>query len=247
VSVLDALCESPLGWPLEGAASKLRHAGELPSVAAIDAAFGATLGVRFVRSAPKPRRAGRRDDRPGYDAAIVLENVVPTRERNVHDLMNALVWASFPQAKRALHARQHVLVSRAGAARPGEAQRRTPEADTLAMLDEGGLLVVGRSEDEAELERTTRARDAAAVGKLVADGRARGIAFVHALYQHLVGTRAPTALGLAVVLVFERSPADVGLPEVDAALARRITDPAEFLHNARFGSIPFSPSVWQGA
>jgi len=65
---------------------------------------------------------------------------VPTRERNLHDLMNALTWARFPAAKMALCRRQ-VAVARARGRHTN--RLRTREQDRLAMLDEGGILVVG--------------------------------------------------------------------------------------------------------
>lgn len=245
MSPIRALLECPLAWPLHPAATKLARFDGIPSVRAIDEALGSVARVRFAPSAPKPRRASRRVKLTPYDAAIALEGTVPTRENNLHDLMNALVWASFPCSKRALHARQHRLVSRAGAPRSGEALSRTPEADTLAMLDEGGLLVVVDDRAAAEATRVTRARDAGAAGELARSGVLRAVGFGHALYQHLVQATG-VALGMAVVLV-QPGVEEAPLSEIDELLARRIEDPAEFLHNSAFGSIPFSPSVWEKA
>jgi hypothetical protein len=105
-----------------------------PSVAEIDAAFASKAGVRFEEAAPRGR--GRRA-RPitDYDARIA-DGVVATRRESLHDLMNALVWATFPRAKRRLHALQldHLRAS----TDPG---RRSTAHDTLAMLDEGGVLL----------------------------------------------------------------------------------------------------------
>jgi hypothetical protein len=246
VTPIRALLESPLAWPIHPAATKLIQFDGIPPVRAIDAALAPVAGVRFAPSAPKPRRASRRVKLTPYDAAIALEGTVPTRENNLHDLMNALVWASFPLSKRALHSRQHRLVSTAGLPRSGEAKSRTPEADTLAMLDEGGLLVVVDERAAEEATRVTRARDAGATGELARAGLARPVGFGHALYQHLVQDGGRAALGLAVVLVHgdvEKAP----LSDIDALLARRIEDPADFLHNAAFGSVPFSSSVWEKA
>jgi hypothetical protein len=246
MSPIRALLESPLAWPLHPAATKLIDFEGIPPVAAIDAALGAVARVRFVPSAPKPRRASRRVKLMPYDAAIALEGTVPTRENNLHDLMNALVWASFPHSKRALHARQHRLVSSAGPSHSGEAKHRTPEADTLAMLDEGGLLFVVDDRSAAEATRVTRARDARAAGDLARAGLARPVGFGHALYQHLVHGSGSVALGMTVVLVHpdgDKAP----LSGIDALLAGQIEDPANFLHNAAFGSVPFSPSVWERA
>lgn len=116
-----------------------------PEPEAIDVALSPLAGVRFVRQAPLPRRRRRggraaREPSAMYDARIVNEGVVPTRAGSWHDLMNALVWATFPRAKRALHARQHLLVV---PAKPGESLRRPRELDALALVDEGGVVLSG--------------------------------------------------------------------------------------------------------
>ncbi len=67
-----------------------------------------------------------------------VDGAVPTRPRHLHDLMNALTWARFPQAKRALCQGQIDVAMVRGC----QTNRlRTRLQDRLAMLDEGGLLV----------------------------------------------------------------------------------------------------------
>ena len=59
-----------------------------------------------------------------------------------HDFLNALVWATFPRAKLALHRRQHAAIERW--IPPGATQlpnARTREQDALALVDEGGVLL----------------------------------------------------------------------------------------------------------
>lgn len=78
-------------------------------------------------------------DVDGSYADCCLRGAVPTRRDNLHDLLNALVWARFPLAKRALCERQVAL---ARARPPSTGQRlRTREQDSAAMLDEGGMLL----------------------------------------------------------------------------------------------------------
>jgi hypothetical protein len=112
-----------------------------PTPEQIDEALASRAGVRFVRQAPRSRRS-REPVEPDsmYDARIVKEGAVPTRPGSWHDFLNALVWATFPIAKRALHERQHRLVVRAGPAAP----KRTTELDALALVDEGGIAIVQR-------------------------------------------------------------------------------------------------------
>lgn len=108
------------------ALSRLGALEPVPPVDAIDAALGPLAGVRFVVQSGRER---------GYDAAIVRAGRVPTRPGDWHDLMNALIWATFPAAKRALHERQLALVEARGSG-----PHRTPEEDALAILDEAGVL-----------------------------------------------------------------------------------------------------------
>ena len=74
-----------------------------PAPADFDRELGARAGVRFVLAKPRPRRQrGPVDVRDMYDARIA-RGEVPTRERNWHDLLNAIVWATFPKSKATLH------------------------------------------------------------------------------------------------------------------------------------------------
>lgn len=108
----------------------MRFAGDetFPSPERIDEVLTGRAPVRFVRATQA--------DKEPYDARIVNEGVVRTRDGSWHDFLNALVWAAFPLSKTALHLRQHRIVV------PG-AKRRTPEGDALAMLDEGGTFLGG--------------------------------------------------------------------------------------------------------
>ena len=114
-TVFSAICE---------AASLFADHETFPSPEEIDLALHARAGVRFVRKEPREKVL--------YDTRIVSEGVVPTRVGSWHDFLNALVWATFPRAKAALHRRQFELVV-------PHAPRRTKEQDALAMLDEGGV------------------------------------------------------------------------------------------------------------
>jgi hypothetical protein len=99
---------------------------------------------------------------------------VPTRPRSWHDFLNALVWGRFPRAKRALHERQHgELVSSVPAGAKHLPGARSREHDALALLDEGGVVL------------------------LAAHGSRIGVVFGHALYEGLVlGVRSMAARAL---------------------------------------------------
>ena len=219
----DFIDLSPLFWPLASAARTL-DGDAFPQPEIIDAMLGARAGVRFERQKPvSRRRRGPRDPALMYDARIKA-GCVPTRPGSWHDLMNALVWATFPTAKRALHDRQHELVVPAA---PGESARRTREADTLALLDEGGLVVVSETpfDDEGRLRAALERQQATL------------IVFGHAIYEGIVlGREMPLA---SVVCVAGDPGADRAalLAGADRELALvvadrgRLMDPKELLRH----------------
>ncbi len=197
--------KDPRFWPVASGAKAFTAHADWPDPAEYSAAFsGAPRPVRFVADDPS-RRTRRRPVDPGtlYDGRVV-RGEVPTRARSWHDFLNALVWSAFPRAKMALHRAQHTLIRRwipAGADRLPNA--RTREHDALALIDEGGVLVL-RAPSGAE----------------------KHVPFGHALFEGLVlGTGAMIAR--AVLLPVGELPADplelVAL--ADHALAARLESP----------------------
>jgi hypothetical protein len=76
-------------------------------------------------------------DLAGSYVGHCVRGVVPTREGNLHDFLNALTWARFPHAKRALAQRHHDIALARG---PKTNRVRTRAQDRLSMVDEGGVL-----------------------------------------------------------------------------------------------------------
>jgi hypothetical protein len=184
----------PRFWPLEPAARRFARHADWPAPEELEAP-----GVRFV-AAPKPRRTRRRT--PGVDAgydARVLAGEVPTRPRSWHDFLNALVWATFPASKRALHARQDEAIRAAlSAGARGLPNARSREHDALALLDEGGVIV------------------------LEAPGESLVLTFGHALYEGLVVGGPPataSALAFSVPVLPERG---LSVALADRLLAERL-------------------------
>jgi hypothetical protein len=163
--------DHPLFWPIARAAARFEQHADWPSPDDLAHAFDGELPVRFEVAAPRPRR-GPPNPEERYDARIVMARRVPTRARSWHDFLNALVWATFPRAKLALHARQHrAITSRLGgdSRLPGA---RTREQDALAMLDEGGVVL------------------------LMTESTSCAVVFGHAIYESLV-QRSPFPLHAA--------------------------------------------------
>lgn len=156
-----------------------------------------------------------------YDARVTLEGVVPTRAHCWHDFMNALVWGTFPRAKRALHARQY----RAITARLAPGARtlppvRSPELDALALVDEGGIAVLAA--DPEPVRAALMTRKAGVLEALIASGAAVAVIFGHAIYESLALGVAP-AVAAALVMTRDRSQPDA-VYDADAALTRAIAD-----------------------
>jgi hypothetical protein len=130
---------------VRAAAERLRHFSRWPTVEELDRALTDLVPVRFVLQPPKRRRRrGPIDPTALYDGSISVRREVPTRAESWHDLLNALVWASFPKSKTALHARLHrAMCARISAHDLRLPNARTKEQDLLAMIDEGGVLIAG--------------------------------------------------------------------------------------------------------
>jgi hypothetical protein len=132
-------------WPIARAASHFRDAADWPDPRDYEKAFLEEPGVVRFEVAPVKRKRppGPIDRDDLYDAKIVKRKVVSTRARMWHDYLNALVWATFPRAKMALHRRQHLAIEKwlpLGATQLPNA--RTRELDALALIDEGGVLLL---------------------------------------------------------------------------------------------------------
>lgn len=223
--------------------SALLHSFEdFPSVAALDEALSPLLprregGGRYtlVRDAPRPRR------RPGpprdrYDVLIDRDGTIPTREANWHDLLNAVVWASFPRAKSRVSARQRRLhaLRDAAATRSHSRDRRQ---DALALLDEGGVLALcARPAHRALCEALAAGPDA--LWSLEASGEARVLIFGHAVYEHLVHGAVARAAVHPVALDALPDDLDALRAAADLALAARLDDDDDLLAPGPYPAAP---------
>jgi len=165
--------------------------------------------LRFVANLKKPRRKRRGPDpidpAMSYDGLITRRREVPTREGDLHDHCNFLVWLAFPRTKRSIHERQfrakQEWIPEGARTLPGA---RTREQDALTLFDEGGALLVRLAEEAEEAEP-------------------RLIAFGHALIEHFVRGRGEIAATCMHVTVDEGNP-----DAIDRAVARRVRDPGSF-------------------
>jgi hypothetical protein len=90
-----------------------------------------SLPVSFVAQSALPTACA-------YESFIDLYAQVPTRD-NLHDLLNALVWLSFPRIKQQLNALQAAQIAHGGVGKTRGAVR-----DALTLFDENAAIVVVR-------------------------------------------------------------------------------------------------------
>jgi hypothetical protein len=232
-----------LFWPLDEVARPFQGLDDWPSIAHYDAFVAPLAGVRFRLAAPRRRRWRRRETEGaavGYDASICEEGLVPTRIGNWHDFFNALVWGAYPRAKRALHRRQY----EATRARPVGQGPRSRREDTLALLDEGGVVLLCEKEEAARVRAALEARDDGPPRRAAARGRLLAAVFGHAAFEHLARRAASPVHALAHLVACERIPerADERRRLADLALAEALVDPQRRISRTARVSLPLAAS-----
>ncbi|MFK2905194.1 DUF3025 domain-containing protein [Dyella ginsengisoli] len=159
-----------------------------------------------------------------YEQRIAERGLVATRERNWHDLFNALVWLRHPTLKAALNRRQVQEIARMGPrqrSRPQCAMTHFDEAGVLVRVSDPALLALWDAHDWHGL--FWRERSA------WHDGRIAVAVFGHALLEHAL---TPGKLLVGKALVFEAG-RDLSMTDLAQAAAtaisasRALADPLE--------------------
>lgn len=71
----------------------------------------------------------------GYEERVYKKGIISTREKNWHDLFNAIIWMFFPKTKVLLNTLHMQELEK----QPGK--KRTPARDAITHLDESGIIV----------------------------------------------------------------------------------------------------------
>jgi hypothetical protein len=138
----ETLLRSPCFAPLHPVIARLGADG-FPNLEECNALLAAQqpaiavhsgLPLRFV-----PQEYGRLPFEAQYEPRCYLNGEVQTRGDNWHDLLNALVWLTFPKAKAAINLRHYRALTGEVGVRPGQ---RGAVRDTCTLLDESGVIVV---------------------------------------------------------------------------------------------------------
>lgn len=227
--------KSPLFAPFRAISERLRDREQWPTPAAYSELVAQVCRdreleiapVRFAEQTKKPRRAKRGpvalEDL--YDGSIALRGEVPCLLASYHDLFNALIFAAFPLAKHALHARQfRALKERVepGVTRLPEA--RTREQDALTVFDEGGSVVLVSPEFLAAWQQAKPWTRLTATSE-----QAQLWVFGHALLEHVFYGRLELRSCAVMVVRDETTPGPDHLLEwLDERVARLLQDRERF-------------------
>jgi hypothetical protein len=174
----------------------LLHGPDWPDIAALNEfARRAVQGApRFVAQSPALLADGLH-----YEQRIAERAEIATRERNWHDLLNALIWLRFPQLKAALNSRQVEQIAIAGP------KSRTRAQCALTLFDEAGVVVALR---DPALLALWNAHDWHGLfwreRSAWSDGRIDVTVFGHALLEHALKPRQ-LLVGKALVVMLAPS------------------------------------------
>ncbi|MGN2254760.1 DUF3025 domain-containing protein [Frateuria sp. GZRe12] len=161
-----------------------------PMLDALNAHWPAGSRERFVGQTPALLADGRH-----YEQRIAETGVIATRERNWHDLFNALAWLRHAPLKRALNAQQMAEIARVGTksrSRPQCALTHFDEAGVILALRDPTLLALWDAHDWHGL--FWRRRDA------WLDGSLELMVFGHALLEHAL-TPDRLLVGKAIAVI----------------------------------------------
>lgn len=163
-----------------------------PDWPAVDALNAQRSGASLPRFAAQDRAL--LDDGLHYEQRIAERGIVATRERNWHDLFNALVWLRYPRLKQALNQRQVEEIARMGPrerSRPQCAMTHFDEAGVIVRVTDPALLALWDAHDWHGLFWRERAA--------WRDGRIDAAVFGHALLEHAL-TPGKLLVGKALVV-----------------------------------------------
>jgi hypothetical protein len=225
---------APMLQPLRALADKLPRIG-WPNAEVLNAVAADTgrrivnaRGQRIVFSAPRPGG-------PGFEARTLDSGEVELRFIDWHDLLNALVWMTYPTAKAAINGRHMQALERDA---PG---MRSRERDALTHFDEDGVVVLSADPGLSELLRTFAWKELFWQRRAEVEQRMRFHLFGHALCEKAL---APFIGMTGKAIVFDVQPEVLARPaealraEVDRLTALHVWNPEKLLRPRELSPLP---------
>lgn len=241
----QALLKSPLFDPLRPVISCLGE-GIFPTLqdcnallAVRDAAITVHSGqaLRFV-----PQQHGKLAFEAQYEPRCYLSGEVQMREHNWHDLLNALVWLTFPKAKAAINARHyHVLLDIQKDQNDTTRSQRGAVRDTNTLLDESGVIVVSADAELLQLLRDFQWKELFWARRAQLQAGMVFYLFGHGLYEKALQPY-PGMTGQGLLLSVEQAffawPQQRQLVHLDELLAGYLADPQHCRSTRELAPVP---------
>ncbi len=178
-----------------------------------------------IRFAANSEPMVTRYELPHYELRVAESGEVATRE-NWHDLLNALQWLSFPQAKAALN-EQHTAHLLTGGRE--EQRARSVARDVLTLFDEGGVIVASTDAGLLDLLREFRWRELFVQRRAEVQNNMRFFPVGHGLLEKLL---APFIGITAKAMLLEVEPEVLNLPQARQVAALDLRA-AQWLRDSR--------------
>lgn len=173
-----------------------------------------------------------------FEARVHLKGEMVFRERNWHDLLNLLMWLTFPRAKAALNARHFEALA---AQRASGAANRGPAQDALTLFDEGGVIVASCDDELLGLLREWRWKELFWSNRARLRLLMRFTVFGHALYEKALHPFIGIA-GRGVLLKVEPRlltlPAAQQIADLDSRLAAYVSEPRNLTATRELAVVP---------
>jgi len=186
------------------------------------------LALRFVQ-----QECGRLPFEAQYEPRCYLKGEVPTREHNWHDLLNALVWLSFPRTKAVINAHHyHALLDAIPEKKVADSAASRSERgavrDVNTLFDESGVVVVCADAELAALLRDFKWKELFWQRREQVQAGMGFYLFGHGLYEKALQPYVGMT-GQGVVLAVEQEffawPLAQRLAHVDGLLANYLAAP----------------------
>ena len=155
----DVLLRSPLFAPLHPVISSLGD--DFPSLPELNRLLSSAQHTITVQSGQAlcfvPQNTGKLSFESQYEPRCYLNGEVQSRSDNWHDLLNALVWLTFPKAKAAINTRHYQALLQQHEL-SGSSQRGAVR-DTNTLMDESGVIIVCADPELAQALRCFQWRE----------------------------------------------------------------------------------------
>ena len=167
-----------------------------------------------------------------FERRVVEQNELIVRPNSLHDLMNAMVWLTFPKTKRAISEAHVALgVNKDGKTRP---RRR----DVLTLFDESGIIILSDSDALRTMNQQHQWRELFVTHRADFVQQTRPILFGHGAMEQLGKQLPQVHRGLTVKALWLPLPITTTLAQLDEYLSTRIVGGESLSEQERSIPIP---------